>query len=549
MTLRSRQDMRVPKDTYEVAHAAFPKGNGYIRLHDELEEVFDDDQFVDLYKGQGQAAASPAVLAWVTVLQYKENWTDREAAEQVRARIDVKYLLNLPLTYAGFHHSALGEFRARLLANDAEERLLAPLLRLCQERGFLKQRGKQRTDSTPVLAAVRDLNRLECVGETLRNALNELAAEAAGWLESVTPVEWYLWFGQRIHASQLAKSKQQAKEWQERIGFCGTWLLAKLAEVGTPAHLRELPAVQLLQMVWIQHYFVDQGKLRWRTPKEGLPPSKLFIQSPYDPEARFRTKREMRWRGYMVHMSESCDDESPHLVTNVMTTSAATGDVEMTGRIHAALAAKGLLPAEHYVDSAFVSAPHLEESQHQYAVDLIGPVSVDGSWQAKANQGYDVHSFKIDWENQVATCPNGKQSCSWRPGTKQSNPVINIAFAHRDCTPCSQRNACTKSRVRQLCLRPKPQHLALAATRQRQQTDEFRQQYKRRAGIEGTLSQGVRAFGLRSSRYIGLAKTHLQHVAIATAMNLSRLADWLDPLYEREHQRHSRFARLASAPT
>jgi transposase len=548
MTLRAGAETQVSKETYEVAHAAFPKGNEYIRLRDELGEVFHLEEFADLYKEQGQEAVPPLILAWVTVLQFKEKWTDRDAAEQVRARIDVKYLLNLPLTYAGFHHSALGEFRERLLMNGAEERLLTPLLRLCQERGFVKAGGHQRSDSTPVLAVVRELNRLECVGESLRHALNEVAKEAPEWLQMIVPQEWYLWFGERIDASHLARSKKEASEWQVRIGECGVWLLTKLAEADAPAHLRKLAAVQILQMVWLQQYIVAQDKVRWRTEKEGLPSSKILIQSPYDPEARFRTKREVRWSGYMVHMSESCDDELPHLVTNVMTTPAATGDVEMTGEIHAALAAKGLLPAEHYVDSAFISAAHLEESHNRYELNLIGPVPVDKSWQAKAQQGYDVHSFAIDWQQQVVTCPNGKQSVSWQAKSKAGHPVVKIVFAQADCAPCPLRHACTKSRCRQLSLHPQPQHLALVAARQRQSSNEFRLKYKRRAGIEGTLSQAVRAFALRRTRYIGLAKTHLQHVATAAALNLARLADWLDPLYRREHQRSSFFARLAPAP-
>src|SRR3712207_6641668 len=170
-----------PVQTEAVARAAFPRGNAYLLLRDRLGPVFDDTAFGDLYPALGQPAYAPWRLALVTLMQFRENLSDRQAAEAVRARIDWKYLLALDLTDPGFDASVLCEFRARLVEGGAEERLLEKLLVRCRELGLLKARGQQRSDATHVLASIRVLNRLELVGETLRAALNELAADAPHW--------------------------------------------------------------------------------------------------------------------------------------------------------------------------------------------------------------------------------------------------------------------------------------------------------------------------------------------------------------------------------
>jgi len=195
----------VPEETTRVAQAAFPKGNPYLTLRGHLGVIFQDDDFVDLDPNNGQPDLSPWRLALITIMQFRENLADRQAAEAVWARIDWKSLLGLELTDAGFDFSVLSEFRDRLLASSAEERLLDKLLERCQAQGLLKSRGQQRTDSTHVLAAIRVLNRLELVGETLRAVLNELAYVALDWLQSVAPLVWYERYSRRIEDSRLPR--------------------------------------------------------------------------------------------------------------------------------------------------------------------------------------------------------------------------------------------------------------------------------------------------------------------------------------------------------
>src|SRR5688572_22845942 len=181
----------VPEETTRIARAAFPKGNLYISMRDELGIAFSDADFEGLFPRRGQPAFAPWRLALITVMQFLENLSDRQAADAVRSRIDWKYLLGLELTDAGFDYSVLSGFRARLVAGEKQTLLLERLLERFREKKLLKVRGNQRTDSTHVLAAIRVMNRLELVTETMRAALNEIATFAPEWLTKAALPEWF----------------------------------------------------------------------------------------------------------------------------------------------------------------------------------------------------------------------------------------------------------------------------------------------------------------------------------------------------------------------
>jgi len=547
MSLHPEPIEPVPEETARVARAAFPRGNPCVQLRDLLGSIYADADFADLFPRRGQAAEAPWRLALVTVLQFAEGLSDRQAAEAVRGRIDWKYALGLALEDPGFDFSVLSEFRTRLIAGAAEQRLLDLLLSQCQARGLLRARGRQRTDATGVLGALRQLNRLECVGETMRQALNALAEVAPDWLRSLAPPEWFDRYSRRIEDARLPTKPEERQQYADVIGADGLALLEAVYAAEAPAGLRELEAVQILRRVWVHQYETVDGQLHWRDPKNSPPPA-LRLDTPYEPEARYGTKRTTSWVGYKVHLTETCDPEDPHLITQVETTTATTSDISRVAPIHQALAAKQLLPRQHLVDAAYVSADELVASQAIYGVDLLGPIQGNGWWQAKADAGYDLDSFEIDWQAQTATCPRGKRSVRWTPTrTPHGRDTIAIAFAFGDCTPCPARSLCTRAKAtpRSITVRPEPQHQAIRRARQRQIGPTFKKDYAARAGIEGTLSQGVRAFELRHARYRGLAKTHVQHVATAAAINLARLAAWCQGL-PRAQTRTSRFAALAA---
>jgi transposase len=301
-----------------------------------------------------------------------------------------------------------------------------------------------------------------------------------------------------------------------------------------------------LRQVWVQNYQRVDDIVRWRA-SEDLPPASRYITSPYDEEAHYAKKRSTQWEGYKVHVTETCEAHLPLIVTHVETTSAPISDDAMTTTIHAELDRKELLPSEHIVDTGYLDAQLLVESQRNYQINLVGPARKNVHWQATENTGYDTDHFPIDWEKHHATCPQGHTSISWTPAVdNRKNEVVKIKFSTTDCRACPARSLCTPTTSpprRTLTIRPQAQYLALKQRREQEKTRDFTQVYSKRAGIEGTISQGVRVMGLRRSRYIGQEKTHLQHVATAAALNMVRSMAWVNGV-PRAQTRRSTFARL-----
>ena len=549
----------VPDDTARIARAAFRRGNPYVLLRDRLGAVFADVDFADLYPKRGQPAYTPWRLALVTLMQFREGLSDRQAAEAVRGRIDWKYLLALDLTDHGFDFSVLCEFRARLLQHGATERLLARLLDAAREGGLLKARGRSRTDSTHVLAAVRDLNRLELLGETLRATLNAVAVAAPDWLRALAPAEWHERYDRRVEDMRLPDAGPKRDAYSVQVGTDGFLLLDALDGAEAPAEVRDLPEVGVMRRVWARHFergeagSDDGGSAGERVssnvrlrPAQGRGPGDR-VESPYDTAARFRSKAGTNWTGYMVHFTEACDADAPHLIVHTDTTPANVHEAMRTEPIHDALAAKGLAPSEHLADAAYVSAGHIVTARERHGIDLVGPPRPDQSWQKQQEGAFRATDFTVDWERQRVRCPEGHESTTW--GDYKDNAsgqsYIRAGFSPAQCRPCPSRSRCTRAVSRRLGLLPRPEHEAIAAARARLETKAGRRLYGQRQGIEGTISQGVRTFGLRRARYRGLAKVGLQAVATAAAINLDRLGAWFAkrPLAPT---RTSRFAVLAA---
>jgi hypothetical protein len=212
-------------------------------------------------------------------MPFAEGLSDRQAADAVRSRIDWKYALSLELTDPGFDHTVLSEFRTRLVTGQAEQLRLETLLSQLRARGLLKARGRQRTDSTHVLAAIRVLNRLELVGETLRRALNSLAVVAPDWLRAHVPPEWFDRYDTRVENYHLPKTTAAREALAATIGADGRRLLQAVEAATDLPWLQQVPAVQTLRQVWAEQYTDPPGPLRWREVKERVASAEL-IASP-----------------------------------------------------------------------------------------------------------------------------------------------------------------------------------------------------------------------------------------------------------------------------
>jgi transposase len=541
MSMQPRPWPQVPEFTARVARAAFPSGSLAMRVRDELGAWCADEDFAGLYRARGAPGISPAQLAVVTELQFAENLTDRQAADAVRSRIDWKYCLGLELGDPGFDFSVLSEYRDRLADSGQDRLLLELLLRRLKEAGLVRPGMRQRTDSTHVLARIRDLNRLELAGEAVRAALEALAAAEPGWLATVIDASWQRVYGQRISELRLPESQTARAELAVQYARDGYCLLEQAGSGGAPPRARELPALRALRLVLVQQFYRQAGpdgeKVTWREDEHGLPPGRDRIVSPYDLDARYGEKRDTRWLGYKAHYSETVSDPArddpatgrpahTNLITCAQTTHAAVPDAVMTGQVHDRQEQAGLLPGEHLTDSGYAGADILI-SARQRGITLITPLLADTSWQARAG-GYTTGMFAIDWDARQVTCPQGTVSVSWRPACQHGSDVIIVRFPAKACRGCPVRDKCTTATRtgRQLTLRPREVHHAVTAARAEQETTAWQAKYATRAGVEGLMRQATHVTGIRRARYLGLAKTTLEHNIAAAAVNLIRLDAW-----------------------
>ena len=551
-----------------------------VLIRDRLGEWLADEQFAAAFGIRGRPGWSPSRLALVTVLQRAENLTDRPAADAVRTRLDWKYLLGLSLEDPGFDHTVLAEFRGRVADAGLEQVVLDALLAKLAAGGLVKAGGKQRTDSTHVVAAVAALNRLELAGEAVRAAAEALAAAHPAWLEQrVCVADWNRRYGTPITSWRPPESEARREELAIAYARDGYALLEAVHDPSSPPWLRELPAVDVLRRVLVQNYTrtitSDGREVIRRREKEpdgdGLPPGHARIASPYDLDARWGVKREEFWLGYKLHVTETCDDPPPctcrpdawaqlpaaggrdhgqdcahlvfpNLITHVATTDATVTDNQMTSAIQEDLADKKLAPGRHDLDSGYLSAALVISALTTWGIALIGPLLADTSAQARAGNGYARADFTVDYASKTVTCPQGKTAKSWSPCTQHGKDAIVAIFSTTDCGPCPARGLCTAAKRRVLSLPPPDLAQAQAAARTAGKTIPFRADYARRAGVEGTMHQAT-SHGARRARYRGLPKTRLDHVYMACALNLLRLeAYWTGTPLDR--RRTSHLARL-----
>ncbi len=550
-----------------------------VEIRDRLGQWLADEDFAAAFGVRGRPGWPPSRLALVTILQRAEKLTDRMAAEAVRTRLDWKYLLGLALDDPGFDHSVLAEFGGKVAEAGLERVVLDALLGRLAADGLVRAGGKQRTDSTHVVAAVAALNRLELAGEAVRAAVEALTAAHPDWLaQRICVADWTRRYGTPMTSWRPPASETRRAELAIAYARDGYALLEAVYDPSAPGWLRELPAVDVLRRVLVQNCTraITSGgreviRRREKEPDgDGLPPGHARIASPYDTDARWGVKREEFWLGYKLHVTETCDDPpactcrpaaaegarahdrehgtgcahltAPNLITHVATTDATVTDNQMTAVIDDDLAARDLAPGRHYQDSGYLSAALVVSELARHGIALVGPLLGDTSAQARAGDGYARADFTIDYDSQAVTCPQGRTPASWSPCAQRGKDAIVVQFSAGDCGPCPARALCTRGKRRQLTVPPRDLAEAQAAARAAETTIPFRADYARRAGVEGTMHQAA-SHGARRARYRGLAKTRLDHASMACALNLLRLeAYWTGTPLDR--RRTSHLARL-----
>jgi transposase len=509
----SSDNVAIPEEIGTWGESYLEPDNLYRVVGNQLYSSMSWDELKSMYSNMGRPPINPIILSLVTIFQYLEDIPDRVAASFVKTRLDWKYALHLPLDDSGFHYSDLCNFRKRLLSHGKESLIFDELLESIRTLGFLKKRKYQRSDSTHVLAKVCHLSRLENLSEGLRLALRAIEKADAVFYQVKLPAPYREQWDTRLNDYRM--TDEERKQALERAGQDIRWLLEFLKT--NRASFLSLPELEVLQTLFQQNFTIHAQAVQQLLLRKQCANGKEKIQTPHDPEAHYSTKRGKSWTGYKMHVTETANDKGEvNFITDVVTTNACDRDNETLPQIQENIEKRNLNPDQQFTDKAYITGNNLANSQ-DHGIKLMGEAS-----QLANNGLFTADDFIIDHETKTATCPAGCTSCSWRKfETGKHKGDIQISFGQQ-CQHCSQKERCTKNKRGRL-LRLHSHYQLLKERREEGKTDSFKEAMKRRPPVEGTISEMVRAHGLRRSRYRGILKTHLQNLVTGAALNLKRL--------------------------
>jgi transposase len=485
------------------------------------------EQLLDCYDTEnGRPGVEPVVLLGILIFQFLERVPDRQAMELVKYHLGWKLALNLKLSQGGFHPTTLVYFRQRLIEKGKADIAMRAVLAALQKEGLLPKRSKQRLDSTHVLSAVADLSALECVRETLRLALEELAK---GLAESERPDFWELFWESYVESKLDFKSGVEVLKTKHRqAGEDCLRLLQWLEPMA--AELRFGPQVELLREVFAQQY--QQKASQVKPVKEH---ATGVVQNPHDPDAQWsakgKGKQKKTWVGYKAQVAESLPEkEAPNqkrFITSIVTQKASESDDPGLDQTFHDQALSGLdRPTEFYVDGAYVSAARLDQAKEE-GWELVGPAQPSAN-RAGLAADYRIEAFDINITKRTACCPGGYAStqCSRLAQAKGQKVTFRFEWSYH-CRRCPLRSECVPAGQSHRTIVVGQHHELLQQRRRDQKTQQFKERMHQRSSIEGTISELTRAHGLRRSRYRGFAKVELQNLFIATACNIKR---WLQTI-------------------
>ncbi len=517
MSLKTEFPKAIPEETRQVVEPLLSEDNVYRLIGQEIEQMLDEAVLAEMYDEEGRPAINPIVLTLVTVFQFLEKLPDRLAAEMAVMRLDWKYALRQSLAWTDFHYADLCNFRKRLLKHGQEQVAFEQVVKYLRERGYLKAGGKQRTDSTHLLGAVMRLSRLELVWETLRVALRALVNADAPWTLRALPKSFVTTYSARQQDYRL--SQEEVAQAMRQTGQDGTWLWEQVV-LQDRADLLELPEMVQLRRVWDEQFTRQpDGSTHPRPPGDM---GGDVINSPHDPDVRYGDKGSRNWVGYKLQITETADTGAARFITDITVTSTIEQDNDSLTKLQPRLVDRQVVPAQQYVDQGYMSGDNLARSL-EHGIDLRGFIR-EGNVTKRPE--FRLSQFDIDLNQRRAICPAGKRSVKWATSKAEVANLIayHVSFG-RQCQTCPffGPDLCTdKASGRHLSV--SRHHVLLQARRHEADTLAFQVEMHVRAGIEGTLSELVRAHGARRARYRGLAKNLLQALFIAAAANLKRLA-------------------------
>lgn len=472
----------------------------------------------------GRPELDPVFLAGVTLLQIMERLPDRQAVSACLFDVRWRIALGIEADWKGFDPSTLVCFRGRIVEHGGATRLLDACLLAMRESGYLKARGPVRIDSTHVLGDLARLSRLECMRETLRLALSFLSE--MGGNEAWEP--WLSRYEERNLKDLRGASVERLKNTMKQAGEDGRDILARANALGDAVQQAQ-PVAMLRRVFEEQFEVVGDGTLAQRPFQ-----CAGAVHTPHEPEAQWSTKKatdKTGWVGYKVQISETapetvCQKGEPTeaVITAVVTQPAITSDHGSLTPVLAAHKQGGQsAPDVVFSDAGYISSPALLLARSE-GYELCGPI---GAPPHSGNR-FGSDAFSVDIPNRCATCPAGKASseCSHIHEAKLDITYYFFAWTKADCSACPLKDQClsAKSKLPFRTLQVRENHMLVQERRLLCKTLEYQARMRRRNGIEGTNSECKRGYGLRRSRYRGLAKTNLQMQVTGAACNLRRWA-------------------------
>jgi transposase len=478
----------------------------------------------------GRVALEPVLLLGVSLLQYLEAIPDRQAVELLRYHAGWNFALNRQLGDDMFHPTTLVNFRQRLLDHDLSQLGFTVVMEALIEAGLVARQSRQRLDSTQMFGRVSRMSRLDCVRESLRLALQELAQP----LKPEVRPEWWPSLWERYVDSQ-ADYRAALETLARKMVEAGTDAQQLLGWLATPA-AKEFAGgtqVQLLARVFGEQFEVVAGTgVAQPKTKEQL--SSERVQNPHDPDATYAAKgtgqQKKEHVGYKVQVAETVNEAvlapgepTGNFISGILTHAARESDEEGALKMEQEQQDMGLdKPPVQYVDAAYISTQKLLEAAAE-GRELIGPAPGAAS---KEDPRFGTDHFNIRVEQRQAICPAGQQNSQCSRLEEQATGRVSYRFewSTEACAQCPLRQQCLKADQKHRTLAVGEHHTILQERRREQKTQSFKQRMKHRNAIEGTQSELVRAHGLRRARYRSLAKVRLQNYFIGAACNVKR---WL----------------------
>jgi IS5 family transposase len=475
-------------------------------------------------KQMGRPEIDPVILAGLSILQVMQRMPDRAAVSACLYDVRWRIGLDIPSAWVPFHPTTLVHFRARLAKHGVARLALEAGLEAMRRDGYLKGHRAVRIDSTHALGLVAAMSRLECVRETIRLALDFLAA--FGGREAWMP--WCVRYEDRNPHDLRSASPVRLRATMNQAGADARDLLARALALGST--VVEAQPVVLLQRVFDEQFETCEDAVI--AQRKAAPAN--AVHNPHDPEAVWSTKRTLGkagWVGYKLQVCETAPEEpltrgepTHAVITAVVTQPATASDNGSLAPVLGKHADGGGMPPETvFADAGYINANELAKADVA-GYELCGPIGAPPHSGAR----FGSDSFAVDIPNLRATCPAGKCSSECSRINEAARNIVQyyFAWAKADCAGCLLANQClSKKKIAPFrTLQVGERHMLVQARRSLCRTPDYQRRMCRRSGIEGTNSELKRGYGVRRCRYRGRPKTDVQMQLAGAACNLRRWA-------------------------